>query len=115
MRLARHPRFWSDEKTRKLLELRKAKVPVTIIAKQLGVTVDAVNGRMRTLGTLRRPQFRWTPEADARLAAYYQRPKSERGPLKVELRSWPESPTPDAVYIRASQLKLTKSTTVTEC
>jgi hypothetical protein len=98
-----------------LLKLRKAKVPVTIIAKQLGITVAAVNGRIRTLGIPRRPQFRWTPEANARLMMYYRQPRSERRPLKVELRSWPESPTLDAVYIRASQLKLTKNTAVTEC
>ena len=107
-------RFWSGDKTRMLLELREAKVSVASIARYLGVTVDSVNGRLRTLGASRRPQFNWkmSPEADARLAAYYQKPKSERGPLKVELRSWPESPTSDAVYVRASQLKLTKNTTV---
>lgn len=111
----RHPRFWSDEKTKMLLELRTAKVPVNTIAERLGVTANSVQERLRTIGAPRRSQFRWTPETDARLAAYYRKPKSERGPLKVELRSWRESPTPDAVYIRASQLKLTKSTTVTEC
>lgn len=105
-----HSRLWPDDKTRMLLKLRKARVPVVIIAQRLGVTVDAVNGRLRTLGALRRPQFCWNrrPEADARLAAYYRKPKSERGAMKVELRSWPESPTPAAAYIRASQLKLTK-------
>lgn len=110
MRVARprRPYFWSYKKTRMLLELREAKVPTPIISKQLGATVDAINGRLRTLGAPRRPQFRWTPEADARLVAYYQKPKCERVPLKVELRSWPEGPTPAAIYQRAFQLELTK-------
>ena len=111
----RHPRFWSDEKTKMLLELRAAKVPVNTIAERLGVTANSVQERLRTIGAPRRSQFRWTPEADARLAAYYLKPKSERGSLKVELRSWPESPMPDAAYVRASQLKLTRNTVVLEC
>lgn len=92
-----------------LLELREAKVPATLIAERLGTTVDAVNSRLRTLGALRRPQFRWTLEADARLATYYRKPKAERRPVKVELRSWPESPppTPAAMYARASRIGLT--------
>lgn len=102
-------RFWSGDKTRMLLELREAKVSVTSIARYLDVTVDSVNGRLRTIGASRRPQFNWkmSPEADARLMAYYQKPKFERGSLKVELRSWPESPTPAAAYQRASRRGLT--------
>lgn len=100
-------RFWTDSSTEKLLEMRAAGVPVISIASRLGMTVNAVNGRMRTLGLPRRPQFYWTPEVDSLLSEYYSKPRGERLPMKVMLKSLNPSPTPAAAYQRASRLRLT--------
>lgn len=102
-------RFWTDSSTEKLLEMRSEGVSVVSIAAQLGVTVDAVNSRMRTLGLPRRPQFRWTPEADRWLLEYYRKPRGERPPIKIMLKLLNPSPTPSAIYQRASQLGLTNN------
>jgi hypothetical protein len=87
--------------------MRSAGVSIVSIASQLGVTVDAVNGRIRTLELPRRPQFYWTPEADNLLSEHYRKPKDKRPPMKVMLKSLKPSPTAAAAYHRASRFGLT--------
>jgi hypothetical protein len=87
--------------------MRSAGISVVSIASQLGTTVDAVKGRMRTLSLSCRPQFYWTPEADSWLSEYYKKPKDKRPPMKVMLKSLNSSPTHAAAYQRASRLGLT--------
>jgi len=100
-------RFWTESSTNKLLEMRSTSISVVSIASQLDTTVDSVNGRMRTLGLPRRPQFYWTPEVDSWLSEHYKKPKDKRPPMKVILKSLNPSPTPAAAYQRTSRLGLT--------
>ena len=100
-------RFWTESLTEKLLDMRYSGISVVSIAYQLGKTVDAVKGRMRTLSLSHRPQFYWTPEADRWLYEYYRNPRGKRPPMKVMLKSLNPSPTPAAAYQRASRLGLT--------
>jgi hypothetical protein len=85
--------------------MRAAGASLADIAGRLGITVDRVSSRIRRLSLPCRPQFRWTPEADACLRAHYQLPKHQRRPMKVLLREWPASPSADAAYQRASKLR----------
>ena len=103
----KHSRFWTESSTNKLLEMRSAGISIVSIASQLGTTVDAVKGRMRTLSLSCRPQFYWTTEADCWLSEHYKKPKDKRPPMKVMLKSLNPSPTPAAAYQRASRLGLT--------
>jgi hypothetical protein len=85
--------------------MRAAGARLADIAGRLGVTVDRVSRRIHILNLPRRPQFRWTPEADARLRADYLSPKPQRRPMKAVLRGWPTGPSADAAYQRAAKLR----------
>lgn len=102
-------RFWTDSSTEKLLEMRSIGVPVVSIASRLGITVNAVNGRMRTLGLPRRPQFYWTSEVDSLLSEYYSKPRCERLPMKMILKKLNLSHSPAAAYQRVYKLGLTRT------
>ena len=98
-------RLWTPAETAILLKMRAAGARLADIAGRLGITVDRVSRRIHTLNLPRRSQFRWTPEADARLRAHYQVPKPQREPMKVLLRGWLVSPSIDAAYQQAAKLR----------
>lgn len=65
---------WVEANDSLLLSWRKDKIPIRIIADELGVTVDVVWYRLRKLDAPRRRRFSWTPECDAKVLEVYSNP-----------------------------------------